>query len=111
MHTVPGAGQRFHTEVPPEEGHLQGAQVLDVPWSNAAMQARKAAIGFIPPPGLGFCTSLPAIAEDGLLRASPNLPGTALPQVFSVHDHNMRVPSSQFPISTRAWKNRRKLTF
>lgn len=23
VHTVPGAGQRFHTEVPPKEGHLQ----------------------------------------------------------------------------------------
>lgn len=49
-------------------------QTRDVPWSNAAMRARKAAGGFIPPPGRRFCAPLPATAGEVLRRASPDLP-------------------------------------
>lgn len=52
------------------------AQVLDVPWSNAAMQARRAALGFIPPRGLGSLCLPSGYSRGGAVpcRASPDLP-------------------------------------
>lgn len=56
------------------------AEVLDVPWSNAAMQARKAAVRFIPPRGLGWLCLPSGYSRGGAApcRASPDLPWQGL---------------------------------
>lgn len=108
-HTVPDAGQRFHTEVPPKQGHLRESSGSGRPLEQCC-NARKAAIEFIPPRGLcSLC--LPSGYSGGGAAPAPTCPGTDLLQVFSVPSHHVRVLSSQFPISTRARDKRRKLTF
>lgn len=65
VHSVPGARQRFHAELLPQEGHLQGAQGPDVPQSKVAMHKEG---------GNGICSfraSLPA--QQGRCQPRPAL--------------------------------------
>lgn len=73
-------------------------------------QGRRQADLFLP---LAAASVPPFRLQQGRCCAAPapTCPGRDSLQVFSVPAHNVRVPSSQFPISTRAGKKRRKLTF
>lgn len=100
VHSVPGAGQRFHAELLPQEGHLQGAQGPAAPRSKVAMHKEGGnRIYSAPRPRL----AAPPF-RHGRGGASPDPPCTHSLQVFSVPHRSVRVLGSQFPISTRAGK-------